>query len=79
MIHTALEGRADAVVSDEKRLLVAGEATEYSRLDGRTTLAFSFDGFAATIESSIFALDAIPDLLSVQVTDVRPPTAGPTE
>lgn len=66
LIHTAFEGRADFVVTDEPGLLTEGEGTEYTRLDGRTAAAYSFDGFAETIETSTFSLSQVPELLSVR-------------
>ncbi len=73
LIHTAFEGRADYFVTNERRLLVTGEGTEYSTVDGRSVIAHSFDGFREHIETSNFSLQAVPDLFSVRVGDVPLP------
>lgn len=70
LIHTAFEGRADYFVTNERRLLVHGEGTEYPRLDGRSVIAHSLGGFIDNhIETSNFSLGAVPDLFSVRVSD----------
>jgi predicted nucleic acid-binding protein len=73
VVHTALEGRADLLITNDKGLLVKGEWTEYSRLDGRSTRAVSLEQFASTLETSTFSLGEVPDALSVRVEDRVPP------
>jgi predicted nucleic acid-binding protein len=72
VVHTALEGRADVLVTNDKALLVHGEGTEYARLDGRSTKAFSLDEFTASIETSNFSIEEIPDVLSLRVGEAPP-------
>jgi predicted nucleic acid-binding protein len=73
LIHTAFEGRADYFVTNERRLLVHGEGTDYSTVDGRSVTAHSLDGFIDLVETSNFSLGAVPDLFSVRVSDVALP------
>lgn len=69
VVHTAFEGRADFIVTTDDHLLVDGEGTEYTRLDGRSARAYSLTTFASMIETSTFTLEAVPDVLGVKAGD----------
>lgn len=71
VVHTAFEGRAEFVVTADSDLLPDGDPTEYTLLDGRSTLAYSLSGFASLIETSNFSLDQVPEVLSIRVADRR--------
>ncbi|MGH3023245.1 MAG: hypothetical protein ACRDNI_06275 [Gaiellaceae bacterium] len=71
IIHTALLGDTDHLLSDDKKVVGDGDGTRYSDIEDRHSVrAYSVDGYAELLETSTFSLDAVPpDVLTVQVGD----------
>jgi putative PIN family toxin of toxin-antitoxin system len=74
IVHTALEGRADFIVTTDPDLLEEGEGTQYSdEAEGGFTVAYSLEGFAQRLETSKFSLGEVPEVFSLRVGDRTPP------
>jgi putative PIN family toxin of toxin-antitoxin system len=72
VVYTALEGRADYIVTTDNDLLEEGEGTRYSsRGRGRFTVAYSLGAFAEDLETSKFSLSEVPEIFSLRVGERR--------
>jgi predicted nucleic acid-binding protein len=71
IVHTALEGGADFIVTTDLDLLEDGEGTQYSDEAG-FTVAYSLEGFAQRLETSKFSLGEVPEVFSLRVGDRKP-------
>jgi predicted nucleic acid-binding protein len=58
---TAIYGRAETLVTSERRLLEDGTY----ELEGQTVEVISFEEFSSRIETSSFSLTQVPELLAV--------------
>jgi len=74
IVHTALEGRADFIVTSDEDPPAEGDGTQYSSKDaGGFTVAYSLEGFAERLETSKFNLGEVPEVFSLQAQDREPP------
>jgi putative PIN family toxin of toxin-antitoxin system len=74
VVHTALAGGAEFIVTSDDDFLEDGEGTRYGGDDGGGfTMAYSLNHFAEELETSKFSLMDVPEVLSLRPGD-RPPS-----
>jgi putative PIN family toxin of toxin-antitoxin system len=76
VVHTALEGRAEFIVTTDEDLLEDGEGTRYAgENEGQVTVAYSLERFGEMLETSKFSLSDVPEVLALSPGD-RPSPAS---